>query len=187
MIDERIERLRRIHGPQDLSHTTTVDVWALVEMIQDAVSAYDEVMDGMQSAITTITNALNVTANTEELNMSNYDHDLVAMLNSGMCEVHAILENALFAEDHCATNVYDEVKAERRRQDEKWGADRTHHPLEWLAILGEEVGEVNQAALEAHFTGYDRTGSWGDYRKELIQVAAVAIAMVECHDRAGGD
>lgn len=80
-------------------------------------------------------------------------------------------------------DVYNEVKAERYRQDEKWGANRTHHPLEWLAILGEEVGEVNEAALEAHFAGYDRTRGWSDYRNELIQVAAVAIAMVECHDR----
>lgn len=76
------------------------------------------------------------------------------------------------------------VISERKRQDEKWGANRTHHPLEWLAILGEEVGEANQAALEAHFSGYDRSGNWDDYRKELVQVAAVAVAMIESHDNA---
>lgn len=83
-------------------------------------------------------------------------------------------------------NILEEIKSERKRQDEKWGSDRTHHPLEWLAILGEEVGEVNQAALEAHFTGYDRTDNWSDYREELIQVAAVAVAMIERYDQEVG-
>ena len=83
------------------------------------------------------------------------------------------------------SDVYAEIQAERNRQGGKWG-EQNHHPLEWLAILGEEVGEVNEAALEAHFVGYDRTGNWSDYRKELIQVAAVAVAMVQCYDRNRG-
>lgn len=78
--------------------------------------------------------------------------------------------------------VLDLVAEERKRQDKKWG-EQNHHPMEWLAILGEEVGEANKAALEAHFDGYERTGNLSDYREELIQVAAVAVAMVECLDR----
>ena len=66
-----------------------------------------------------------------------------------------------------------EVIKERRRQDEKWG-EQNHGPFKWLAILGEEVGEANKAALEDDSAGY---------RNELIQVAAVAMAMVGCHDR----
>lgn len=78
--------------------------------------------------------------------------------------------------------VYEEVSLERNNQEKKWG-EQNHHPMEWLAILGEEVGEVNKAALEAYFAGYESTGNFSNYRKELIQVAAVAISMVESFDR----
>ena len=74
--------------------------------------------------------------------------------------------------------IFDEIKNERVRQEEKWG-EQNHQPPEWLMILGEEVGEVNKAALEAIFSNTRLTG----YREELIQVAAVAVAMIECYDR----
>src|SRR3990167_7940322 len=57
--------------------------------------------------------------------------------------------------------VLDEVDNERQRQDDKWG-QQNHHPFTWLAILGEEMGEANQAALQATFDGK----TWADYRKE---------------------
>lgn len=89
-------------------------------------------------------------------------------------------------------SVLDEVLAERVKQDAKWG-QQDHLPIEYCAILGEEVGEVNKAALEAHFGypyGEEKAGSTAakmlhfmDYRMELIQVAAVAISMVESYDR----
>ena len=66
-----------------------------------------------------------------------------------------------------------EVSAERKRQDEKWGI-QNHGPDGWLAILAEEVGEVARAILE---------GRSFDYGKELTQVAAVAIAALECLGR----
>lgn len=74
--------------------------------------------------------------------------------------------------------VLNEVNAERDRQDRKWG-EQNHSPAHWLMILGEEVGEANKAALEAHFKGKDLS----EYRAELIQVAAVAVSMIECLDR----
>jgi len=70
--------------------------------------------------------------------------------------------------------VLQEVAKERERQDAKWGVQR-HNPLTWLAILGEEVGEVNKAALEKIFSGKGLE----EYRAELIQVAAVAVAAIE--------
>lgn len=79
--------------------------------------------------------------------------------------------------------VLDEVIAERARQDGKWGVQR-HNPFIWMSILGEEVGEANEALLESHFAGnvgYNG-GSMEEYRKELIQVAAVAVAAVEACD-----
>ena len=58
---------------------------------------------------------------------------------------------------------------ERIKQDNKWG-EQNHHIYKWLAILGEEVGEANQAALE------DNESELID---ELIQIAAVSVAMIE--------
>ncbi len=77
--------------------------------------------------------------------------------------------------------LFVEIQQERNRQDEKWGI-QNHHILEWIPILGEEVGEVNKAALEYHFR-YKNSKSTAQYRKELVQVAAVACAMIECLDR----
>ena len=70
--------------------------------------------------------------------------------------------------------VLQEVAKERQRQDAKWGVQR-HNPLTWLAILGEEVGEVNKAVLENIFS----KKGLENYREELIQVAAVAVAAIE--------
>lgn len=75
--------------------------------------------------------------------------------------------------------VLIEVELERRKQDEKWG-EQNHNPADWLMILGEEFGEASKAALEAKFAHNDGGRS---YRKELIQVAAVAVAMIESLDR----
>ena len=71
------------------------------------------------------------------------------------------------------SDTIGEVINERKKQDEKWG-EQNHHPYKWLSILGEEVGEANKAALE---------GSLLRYREELVQVAAVAIAAIECLER----
>lgn len=69
---------------------------------------------------------------------------------------------------------------ERTNQDEKWG-QQNHKPIEWCAILMEEVGEMAKEAHEFHFQGkyYQPTGQLERYEKELIQVAAVALAMLE--------
>jgi len=73
-----------------------------------------------------------------------------------------------------ALDVIGMVVDERKRQDDKWG-EQNHNPERWLAILGEEVGEACKAVLEGDAEGY---------RKELVQVAAVAVAAVENLDRA---
>jgi len=75
-------------------------------------------------------------------------------------------------------NIVEEVYLERHRQMRKWG-EQNHDPVTWMPILMEEVGEAAQEALRTHFGAkpYD------DYRKEVIQVAAVALAMLEALDR----
>lgn len=76
--------------------------------------------------------------------------------------------------------VLSEVRAERGRQDAKWG-EQNHNDFVWGAILGEEVGEAQQQALWLHFEKGE-----GDVRGELIQAAAVIVAWIECIDRRGG-
>jgi NTP pyrophosphatase (non-canonical NTP hydrolase) len=81
--------------------------------------------------------------------------------------------------DHASTNAMFDVIGEMNRQDELWGADRNQHPFVWQAILGEEVGEVCQAILHDEFGGSHA----GTAREELVQVAAVALQMIEQYDR----
>lgn len=92
--------------------------------------------------------------------------------------------------------IVQEIIKERQRQNEKWGANRTfakvgqyvdnqrqiETPVEsrralgcyiMLAVLGEECGEVQRACLENNLEGM---------RAELVQVCAVAMAMIEMLD-----
>jgi NTP pyrophosphatase (non-canonical NTP hydrolase) len=74
------------------------------------------------------------------------------------------------------------VRQERVAQDEKWG-EQSHTVFIWLAILGEEFGELQKACLEWRFYEYyHRPCEVGD---ELVQVAAVAKAMYESLKRQG--
>ena len=82
------------------------------------------------------------------------------------------------------------VARERTRQDKKWG-EQNHSPVEWLAILMEEVGELAEAVLHHNFntaTQYhqgDLSHGTGAIEDEANQVAAVAVAMVESLRRQG--
>lgn len=70
--------------------------------------------------------------------------------------------------------IFEEIYLERKRQDEKWGANRPLNTTPFLAILMEEVGE---AATDTF------AGSLETLRAELIQVAAVTIAWIESIDQ----
>nr|WP_319266007.1 MazG-like family protein [uncultured Draconibacterium sp.] len=89
--------------------------------------------------------------------------------------------------------VLNEVKAERHRQNEKWGV-QDHHPIEWMSILMEEVGEASKEIVDWNFANginnvKDKVSPdvqekrLKDYRAECIQIAAVAVQMVESLDR----
>jgi len=94
--------------------------------------------------------------------------------------------------------ILKEIKAERERQNQKWG-EQNHKGIEWIAILSEEVGEASKEILDHHFKNpvkntegksvapavADQALRLSCYRKELIQVAAVAVQMIECLDRNG--
>lgn len=67
-----------------------------------------------------------------------------------------------------------DVAQERFRQDDLWG-EQNHDDLTWLAILMEEVGEL---ATEIN----DKEPREKRYT-ELTQIAAVAVAWLECMRR----
>lgn len=71
------------------------------------------------------------------------------------------------------------ILEERERQELKWG-EQNHDPFTYLTVLIEEVGEFAQAALHHRFGGPEAFG----VRNEAVQVAAVALAIIECIDRA---
>lgn len=71
------------------------------------------------------------------------------------------------------------VARERIRQDEKWG-EQNHTAEWWLAVLTEEVGELAQEILRDRF---GTTSRISQIREEAVQVAAVAVAMIEYIDR----
>ncbi len=71
-------------------------------------------------------------------------------------------------------SVYDEVRAERKRQDAQWG-ERVEGSFVYATVLAEECGEVARATHDICFAD----GKVSDLRAELIQVAAVAVQIVE--------
>lgn len=96
----------------------------------------------------------------------------------------------MFPNSENITTALSDVLDERQRQNEKWG-EQNHSPLEWIAILTEEVGEVAKEAHEFHFGVRGTTEMIEEklrmYRKEMIQVAAVAVQAIECLDRKQGN
>ena len=82
--------------------------------------------------------------------------------------------------------IYAAIDEERERQRQRWSA-----PHAWgqgdcssltvdqtvkCAVLAEECGEVSRAVLDRQF---------GDIRRELVQVAAVAVAWLEAEGLGG--
>lgn len=71
--------------------------------------------------------------------------------------------------------ILQKINIERSRQDEKWGFPQINSIPEWGIILGEEVGEAMQEMNEIRF----REKGMDSLIAELIQVAAVAVAIIE--------
>lgn len=79
------------------------------------------------------------------------------------------------------------VGLERIQQDFKWGRHQSHNFEEWLVILMEEIGESARAQMELKYRPDEMDVLEGgrNFREELVQVAAVAVAMIEAGDRDG--
>jgi NTP pyrophosphatase (non-canonical NTP hydrolase) len=74
--------------------------------------------------------------------------------------------------------VLSDVTIERINQFEQWG-NQEHTWGEWLAILGEEFGEVCQAIQTLMGLISTKPTDAADLYKELIQLAAVAVQIAE--------
>lgn len=90
--------------------------------------------------------------------------------------------------------ILNDITTERSRQDAKWG-EQNHSPQDWQMILQEEIGEFARAHMEVYYdqgpaSEEGKTAWRADFetkrkhiRTELVQVAAVVVAMLECGDR----
>lgn len=78
-------------------------------------------------------------------------------------------------------SVYDEIRAERRRQDGQWG--REHDDAARVSHFERLIPEYVEKAFIArmHTGNHDMT----DWRRRMVQVAALAVAAVETEDRRG--
>jgi hypothetical protein len=80
--------------------------------------------------------------------------------------------------------IYEDITTERLRQIDKFG-DQVHRSWTDLAsILGEEYGEACKEANDIVLANADRLI---ELRKECIETAAVAVAIVEYIDRREND
>ena len=69
---------------------------------------------------------------------------------------------------------------EIERQDAKFGKGRDNHPLVWLSILTEEVGEMAKEINESDFQTRNLSEN---YRKEWVQIVAVGLQAILHFDR----
>lgn len=74
--------------------------------------------------------------------------------------------------------IFQQIRNERARQDAKW-REQNHDDSIWSIILGEEIGEIDEAVLHDLFGGKHA----GTLETELIQAAAVIVAWLEARER----
>lgn len=88
---------------------------------------------------------------------------------------HARSVNVLF--DEGRFSIFEDVEMERERQDKLWGGptnDDQHNRRDWLDFILHQVNQAETAATE---------DDGGRYRKQLMQIAALAVAGIESYDR----
>ncbi len=72
--------------------------------------------------------------------------------------------------------VLDQVDAERHQQDEKWGGarhDDDHQRADWVSFIKDHLDRATKAAPH----------DMDEYRQQLLEIAALAVAGIESHDR----
>jgi hypothetical protein len=82
-------------------------------------------------------------------------------------------------EETLRMDVLADIDKERTRQEQLWGKQQDHDWGTWLAILGEEHGEVCQAAQKLMGLVSSKETDAADLYKECIHLAAVSTKMAE--------
>ncbi len=86
-------------------------------------------------------------------------------------------------------NVYDEIKAERAAQDAQWGGpahDDEHRPSDWIGYLCTHIakaGGYEPGKLRLAGPAVDLILNGPRFRKQMVRVAALAVAAIESYDR----
>lgn len=86
--------------------------------------------------------------------------------------------------------AFADVEEECREQEEQWGGngDRAKQPPAlWLSVLVEEVGEASKEVCEGWDDSDHVLKHQPALRRELVQVAAVAISWIEAIDASVGN
>lgn len=86
--------------------------------------------------------------------------------------------HALVAQRAGQRVVLEQVVEERRKQDRQWGGvnhDDEHERTEWISFLKDHLDRAKKAV--------HKSGDLDEYRQQLIEVAALAVAAAEAHDR----
>lgn len=78
--------------------------------------------------------------------------------------------------------IFKLINGERDRQDQLWGYPQNNTFCEWSSILAEETGELVKELNDLNFTC--ARGSKERVLTEAIQVAAVAVSIIEHFDHA---
>ena len=75
------------------------------------------------------------------------------------------------------SNVYVEIHNERDYQDGKWGIenDNQNTPNDWIAYITAWAGKA-----------YSFPSNPENFRKNMVKVAAIAVAAIEAYDRNNG-
>lgn len=71
--------------------------------------------------------------------------------------------------------IYEEIYDERAKQDAEWGGplkDDDNSSNDWVACIAKHVGRA-----------VTLPGDRGNFRKQMIRVAALAVAAIEWCDR----
>lgn len=81
--------------------------------------------------------------------------------------------------------VFKQIAVERERQDRQWGGhdhDDEHERPHWLNFIDEHKARAKKAISRQ--TGQrEARPDLDEYRKQLVEIAALAIAAIESHDR----
>ncbi len=80
--------------------------------------------------------------------------------------------------------IFIQSLEERKKQDDKWGADRNLPNSLWYPILGEEFGEVGTEVISCFAENLEQLKfDPAKLEAELIQVLAVTMAWLEDLER----